>query len=465
MRRSKVTIITIILISLVSCLQAATKYDRRSALVEAFDKTHMAVVNIASKETRAISSNTWDLFGGGDPMMPFHRPSTQSVQSLGSGFIIHPDGYIITNAHVVDQAEEITVLMASDRQYIAKKIISDPSADLAIIKIESATPLQAIEINYEKPLIGETVLAIGNPFNYSHTLTEGIVSAIHRNIEVSNNKIMPDLIQISAPINPGNSGGPLLDINGKLLGINTAVRTSAQGIGFAIPIEQMEKTLTKMLTPGKVKRIELGLKVARNSKDTNGNNTPGLLVNSLDIDSPCQIAGFQAGDIILKVNNKEVSDPIEFYLNILKKNPGDKIEFHVQRNWEKDNKKKMMDITVTLKQRAKPNGRTLSAKLFGLDVASLTTKMIRHNGILAEPGSVVITRIKRNSQAERIGIEPGDVIISVNGTTIKNAQTFGRALEVIDPGEETDIIIARSLYTRFGEGIIKHYRLTLKAAN
>ena len=269
------------------------KYSRRTPIVEAFQKSKDAVVSISSEHIAEVRSGFFDFWGRGH--LPFRRFKT--IPSLGSGFVISRKGYIVTNAHVVERASEITVIMFDKSRYKAQVIAIDPSVDLAILKVESDKLLPTIEFCYDEPLIGETVLAIGNPFGYQHTLTDGIISAIHRDIEFGEEKVMADLIQTSAPINPGSSGGPLLNINGELIAVNTAIRKASEGIGFAIPVSQLCESLPGMLDIEKLRRVDFGLMVSGivHGKGRQSTNK-GLVVESVRPGSAADRADFQVGD-------------------------------------------------------------------------------------------------------------------------------------------------------------------------
>ncbi|MCF7958828.1 MAG: trypsin-like peptidase domain-containing protein, partial [Phycisphaerae bacterium] len=263
-------------------------YNRRTPVVEAFEKNKDAVVNIASKQITRGRSSFWDDW-------PLH-PQLVEIPSLGSGFIINPRGYIVTNAHVVSGTGDITIILADGNKYKGRIITEDPTIDLAVLKIDADTPLPTVALGTSDDLmIGETVLAIGNSYGYQHTLTDGIISAIHPNVELDRGISLP-MIQISAPINPGNSGGPLLNINGKLIGINTAIRKAAQSIGFAIPINHLRENLPRILNVEKLRRMDFGLDLGDCRESTPP--TIGLRVLSVRANSAAESAGFQKGDII-----------------------------------------------------------------------------------------------------------------------------------------------------------------------
>ncbi|MBN2842606.1 MAG: trypsin-like peptidase domain-containing protein, partial [Sedimentisphaerales bacterium] len=286
--------ILLIIIALFTSICTATekKYDRRTATVEAFEKNKEAVVNIASKQQMLVRDSFWS-------EVPFGVRKVE-IPSLGSGFIIDPRGYIITNCHVIDEADDITIIMADGvSKYSARKIALNRETDLAVLKIDAEKPLPTVTLGYSNDImVGETVLAIGNPFGYNHTLTDGIVSAIHSNIANENGQTT-DMIQISAPINPGNSGGPLLNINGELIGVNTKIRKSAEAIGFAIPIDTLREELPAMLNVEKLRQVDFGLKVqdkCEYSPETQNTIVKGLIVKEVRLGSLAEQAGFKTGD-------------------------------------------------------------------------------------------------------------------------------------------------------------------------
>ena len=250
----KKTAFILILATVATFALGKQNYSRKTPVVEAFDLNKDAVVNIASKQHVRVRDRFWGDF-------PFGERKVE-IPSLGSGFIIDHRGYIITNAHVVEDADDITIIMA-DRvsKYQARKVAIDRNVDLAVLKIDVDKILPTVTLGRSADLMtGETILAIGNPFGYNHTLTDGIVSAIHEDLSMDNGRTV-NMIQISAPINPGNSGGPLININGELVGINTAIRESAEGIGFAIPIDVLRDKLPDMINVEKLRRMDFGLQV------------------------------------------------------------------------------------------------------------------------------------------------------------------------------------------------------------
>src|SRR5207302_406273 len=235
---------------------------RRTVTVDVVRKTKDAVVYISTTKLARTSP-----FGDDPFFRQFFQQNVQ-VQSLGSGFVIHADGYVVTNNHVIDRAREITVELSDGRKLGAELLAADPDADLAILKIKSDKPLPYLELGDSSDLmIGEPVIAVGNPLGYSHSVSTGIVSAIHRSLGDATVKL-EDLIQTDAAINPGNSGGPLLNAYGQVIGINTAIRGDAQNIGFAIQINRMRDLIPELMNPAQASKIDLPLKLKEERKLT-----------------------------------------------------------------------------------------------------------------------------------------------------------------------------------------------------
>ena len=304
-------------------VQGPTNFDRRTPIVMAYEGTYKSVVNISGK--RLVTTSMWpgfnwpDVFGNN-----FFGPRYRTeVVVLGSGVVIHEDGYVVTNAHVVKGSEQIKVTFSDGSEHPAVVVSADDNKDLAVLKIQADHKLPFIHLGRSNDLmIGETVIAIGNPFGYSHTLTTGVISALGRDIEVSANFWLRGLIQTEAPINPGNSGGPLLNINGELVGITTAVRPEAQNIGFAIPVDTLAANLTQMLMPEKLRRVRLGLVMGRMS--TTG-NYHGLTVDSVISESPAEKRGIAHGDLILEIDGGKLTSFIDFYVKMMNKQIGSPI--------------------------------------------------------------------------------------------------------------------------------------------
>ena len=299
--------------------------DRESPIVRAVRKVSPAVVNISSSYEVRKRANPFSGFGMDpffeeffkdffDPRFERRREST----SLGSGVIIDGKrGFILTNAHLIERSGNIKVVLEDEREFEAKIVGADPDSDLAVLQIDSPSRLPSIEMGSSDDLmIGETVIAIGNPFGFSHTVTTGVISAVNRSIR-TDERVFLDFIQIDASINPGNSGGPLLNINGDLIGINTAIYAKAQGIGFAIPINKARKIISDLIQYGEVIQTWIGItvqnldkKLARYLKVP---GKKGVMVKSLEPGSPASSAGLKEGDIILAIGSNKIASVRDYW--------------------------------------------------------------------------------------------------------------------------------------------------------
>jgi serine protease Do len=407
--------------------------ERESPVVRAVRKVSPAVVNISSSYEVRKRSNPFSGFA----MNPFFEEffkdffdprfeRRQQSTSLGSGVIIDGKrGFILTNAHVIERAGTIKVVLKDEREFEAKIVGADPDSDLAVLKIDSENDLPAIEMGTSDDLmIGETVIAIGNPFGFSHTVTTGVISAINRSIRTED-KVFLDFIQIDASINPGNSGGPLLNINGDLIGINTAIYAKAQGIGFAIPINKAKKIISDLIQFGEVIQAWIGITVQTLDEELarylKVPGKKGVLVQAVEPQSPARKAGLQEGDIILAIGKKKIAS-VQKYWSVKKTYAaGDSLKASIWR----DNKIK----TVSIQTRVFPMelAEDLAFRLMGIRVENLTEKTRKQFGALAGEG-VVISEIDRRSDLARIGARPGDVIRQIDDSAITNKTEFKKAI-------------------------------------
>lgn len=403
--------------------------ERESPVVRAVRKVSAAVVNISSSHEIRQRVNPFSGFGMSpffdeffkdffDPRFERRRESA----SLGSGVIIDGKrGFILTNAHVIESAGKIRVVLKDEREFEAKIVGADPDSDLAVLQIPAQQPLPSIEMGSSNDLmIGETVIAIGNPFGFSHTVTTGVISAVDRSIRTED-RVYLDFIQIDASINPGNSGGPLLNINGDLIGINTAIYAKAQGIGFAIPINRAKKIIADLIQFGEVVQTWIGLIV----QDLDQNlaaylNVPdkkGVMVKRVEPQSPAIAAGLKEGDIILSIDKKKIAS-VQDYWSVQKTYAaGDTFEVRIWR----DGKIK----TVALKTRVFPLelAEDLAFCLIGIRVEDLTPENRKRYQTAAREG-VVISEIDSRSYLAGIGAQPGDIIRQIDDATIQNKDDF-----------------------------------------
>ncbi len=403
--------------------------SRRTAVVEVVEKVGPAVVNINTEEIIRQRPNPF--YGFGDPFFDeffnfFRPPSDYRRQSLGSGVIINASGYILTNEHVISRASSITVTLSDNREFDAKLIGADPATDIAIIKIDSKEPLPHVEMAHsEDLLIGETVIAIGNPFGLSHTVTTGVISAINRNIKAGEGKVFTDFIQLDASINPGNSGGPLLNIKGELIGINTAIFQKGEGIGFAIPIDKAKRIVDDLIRYGEVQQGWFGILVQRMTPELASffgiNESKGVLIARIFKDSPADKAGLKNGDIIMAIDSKVIATPEDYQEHISSYTAGDSVEITFMRNREK----KVIELQTT------PIPETMAEELarswLGIQASEITDELISQYNLFTNSG-VVITRLNPDSAMAKIGIFPGDVIRQINKQTIDEIADFRKAV-------------------------------------
>jgi len=402
-----------LLISL-SC-PASFAAQRRTPVVDAVARARSAVVNIRTE--KVVERRSPSLFGFGDSIFDqfFHDmlpPRSYKTQSLGSGVIIDAKGHILTNAHVVDKASKIFIALSDNQPELEAELIGyDRRIDLAILKI-----IEPGDYPYLPPgrsddlMLGETIIAIGNPLGLGHSITTGIVSSLQRRVQIEKN-YSSLFIQTDALINPGNSGGPLININGELIGINTAIARQAQGIGFSIPIDTARRVLGDLIEFGRVRRGFLGLSVAPVSTSfVQSYGEGGVLIEDIEPHSPADDAGLQAADVILALGDVTVSSPAQFYSLMRTYTPGDSASFTLLRGLKK------LSLRVTFVPL--PEGYTgiYSRRVFGF--------------VLQERrGSLVIKKVFSNSAAERAGLKRGDQIARVAEDAVTTMAEYRSAIE------------------------------------
>ncbi|CAI3939678.1 Periplasmic serine protease [Commensalibacter communis] len=362
------------------------------------------------------------------PMFPQQMPK-QVVEARGSGFIISPDGYVVTNNHVVKGAKKITVSLEDGAKYQAKVIGLDPKTDLALLKIQSDKPFSFIQLgdsNGVEP--GEWVVAVGDPYGLGGTVTAGIVSARGRDIGDSP---YDSFIQIDAPINRGNSGGPLFSQDGKVIGVNTAILSPSGGsigIGFAIPSNTVKTIITQLEKTGHVTRGYIGVaaqsvtssmvKALKLPEPEHGIAPQGALIASISPDSPAEKGGLNVGDVVLTLDGKTVQNPRELAVKVAGITPGTEAKLVVLR----DGVKKELSIKVANLNDGKEDNKEVVKKPSNIGVAlsPLTPDIRQQIGVDESIKGVVISGIKSNSPADRAGLQPGDVIVSVDNHPVNN---------------------------------------------
>jgi serine protease Do len=406
---------------------------RRSPVVEVFEQCRNAVVNVST--TRIQRVPTRRLFSLWDDVFDFGQPTIRErrVHSVGSGAIIHEKGYIVTNAHVVAQTSDIRVIFADQRSVEAKIVSIDAEHDLAVLKVSSSTPLPCVKLGQSDDImVGETVIAIGNPLELQHTVTSGIVSALNRDLHFRDDVAYRGLIQTDAAINPGNSGGPLLNVNAELIGINTAIRGDAQNVGFAIPVARLWALLPNMLDIERRQRVRFGLEVSGAEAE----------VSAVQADSPAAQAGLRRGDRIVSFDGEPLRDGIDYYVHLLERAPGETIRLEFLRG------EQSRDAKVMLQPIPPPDGQRLAWSTLGMELVPVPpTNRRRHR--LPEDLGLIVRKLEHDGPVEHAGIVVGDVILRVNRLTVRSSDDLGLALEEVNPGER---VLLEGLDSQTGEG-------------
>jgi serine protease Do len=375
-------------------------------------------------------------FGGENPQREFRR------RSLGSGFIINREGYIVTNNHVVENASDIKVSLSDKEEYDAKVIGRDPRTDVALIKIEAKKELPAVALGDSNQLrVGEWVMAIGNPFGLGHTVTTGIVSAKGRIIGAGP---YDDFIQTDASINPGNSGGPLFNMNGEVVGINTAIIASGQGIGFAIPVNVAKDLLIPLRERGRVVRGWLGVQVQaitpELAKSFGLERERGALVADVMPDTPAEKAGIERGDIVVEFNGRKIEEMNDLPRMVASTPPNAEVPVKILRKGQE----KVVHVKVAeLREErlAASGGGTLEESL-GMTVQELTPEIARSLRITEAKG-LVVTNVDEGTPADEAGIRRGDVIVEVNQKKVENLRDYRAALGRVGSADSLLLLVRR----------------------
>jgi len=414
-----------------------------------------SVVNISTTQTIKTDANQLPFrFPPGSPFeemfKDFNQPTERKATSLGSGFIINKNGTIITNNHVINNAEDIVVRVGS-KEYKAKVLGADPYSDLAVLKIDTNEKFVPVKFgNSDKARVGDWVVAIGNPFGLGGTVTSGIISARNRDINLTR---YDDFIQTDASINQGNSGGPLFNLDGDVVGINTAIIAPGQsgsiGIGFAIPSNAASNVINQLIKYGETKRGWLGVRIQQVTKEIAEveklKNTEGALVASVGVDSPAEKAGLKAGDIILKFDGKKIDTMKDLPKLVSNTKVGKTVELEIWRN------KKLITKKLTLgrlessddykaenkKVAPEPKTKNTEIEALKITVRNITTKDIKDRKLKKNLKGVVITNISNKSVVAGM-LREGDIIIEVQKNKVLNSKQLNQLIESIyKKGEQT----------------------------
>jgi serine protease Do len=403
--------------------------SRRTPIVTVAHDVGPAVVNIQTESTirrREVDPffDPFGVFGG--------RDRSYTSQSLGSGFVWSSEGIIVTNNHVVEGASRITVNFSDGTQVPAKLIGVDPDSDVAVLRVDAKNLLAAPIGTSSDLLIGETVIAVGNPFGLSGTVTTGVVSALGRSVPSKEaGRTFTDFIQTDASINPGNSGGPLLNIEGRVIGINTMIYANAQGIGFAIPVDRAKKVIQDILRYGQVHSAWIGAVTAtitpEEARRTGLRASRGALVARVISGSPAQAAGLKAGDIITAVAGKPVDSREAFSTYTATVPSGQPLPLTVSRDGS------TQSISVRPSDAPRDLGLRILSEIAGVRV-------------IDQSGTVVIDEVSRGSRSESIGLARGDVIVGVNGAEVASVKDLNQALTQSAERSSVVLQVARGRY-------------------
>ena len=385
---------------------------RRTPVVLAVEKASPAVVNVSATKLVKVRDPFFSMYEGARP-----------VGSAGSGAIVHPDGYVVTNSHVVRMAvDDILVSLevnGSEVQHKAVLLAEDAGNDLALLKILADGPFPTVELGRSDDLlIGEPVIAVGNPFGVGKTVTTGVVSALGRTVRNEDGVSFKDFIQTDAAINPGNSGGPLLNIHGTMIGVNTAIIRGGEGIGFAIPVGRVKEIIERLIEAA-VQRANLGFRPV----------PEGGVVTVRSVDPEGAASGLVAGDVIDSVDGRRVGNVFDFATPIIGKSPGQKITVLVRRGGDS----RTVEITVPMRAEEEYVARRLG--ILGADLPAVH----RARGL----SGIVVTKVLEDGPAARVGVQVGDLIGSLDRYEVDGVQTMAQVLQRLRPGASVDLRVIR----------------------
>jgi serine protease Do len=421
---------------------------RDTPLVRAVARARAAAVNIHTEKTAPVA----------DPAFAAPGRHGRKINGMGTGIIIDDRGYIVTNHHVVNGVESLRVTLDNGNTYSAVVISEDPVRDLAVLKIQATVPLTVMPLGTSSDLmLGETVFAIGNAFGYESTITMGIVSSLHRDVEVNDTQSYKNLIQTDAAINPGNSGGPLINLNGEVVGINVAIRAGAQKIGFAIPIDDARKIIADLL---KIEYFD-GTSHGLISRDVKAGVDRRMVVESARAGSPADLAGLKAGDVVLKAGETPIVDSADFERALLGHGVGDEVALTVRRNGKPE------QISLKL---AAANAEMVAGGAGSVIVHTETDPVseriwevigVRVNRVpKSNPklvnskydGGLQVVAIRSDSPAAHGGIQPTDILVGLDRWTTVRTEDVSWVLEHRqDFATPLRFHIVRSSETLFGD--------------
>ena len=422
-----------------------------SAFTAVADRVMPSVVNVSTVPKRQAGPSGEEperrfkeFFGEEFYERYFRRRPREDARASGSGVIVDPNGYILTNNHVIENAQEINVRLSDARKLTATLVGSDPKTDLAVLKVNSPTPLPAADLGDSETLrVGQWAIAIGNPFGLDRTVTVGIISATARTrVGVATYE---NFIQTDASINPGNSGGPLLNLDGRVIGVNTAIVASGQGIGFSIPINMAKEVMRQLIARGRVVRGWLGIVI----QDVNDElaqtfgvrEKEGVLVADVMRGGPAEAAGLKAGDVIVEFGEGPIKEVPDLQRRVAAISPGTAVNMKVIRDRAPVSLKVVIGEMPSEERVAGVAGPGDDA--WGLTVEALTEEMARRLNLSLTTG-VLVTEVVAGSPADRAGLRRGDVLLEINRRPVTDVSGLWRALAAVKPGDAVPVYVHRT---------------------
>ncbi|HMP78786.1 MAG TPA: trypsin-like peptidase domain-containing protein [Pirellulaceae bacterium] len=383
---------------------------RRTPLVQAVDGARGAVVNLRGRKQIIPASTS----GSED--------QARHVNGMGTGVVIDERGYVLTNYHVVEDVQQIQVTTADRQSTIATLVAHDPETDLALLKINTRSPLPVIRFGTSSDLmLAETVAAVGNAYGYDNTVTVGIVSHLNRTVQVNERQLYRNLIQTDASINPGNSGGPLLNLDGDMVGVNVAVRVGAQGIAFAIPVNDAVEVASRLMAKLVDAKLDHGLTVETVYPD----HHPRVVVKHVVPGSPAAAAGLLPGDYLSELDNRPLLRSLDLYRFLLDRQPGDAVECTVQRG---TGQASVCRLELGSKTATASQANQLAWRTMGLQVVPASESEMAGRHANYKQGLKVI-RVRPQSPAEKEGIQAGDILVAMHGWKTESIENLAYILE------------------------------------
>lgn len=418
-----------------STARAKDPFLRRTATVEVVEKVGPSVVNITTERVTRTASPFRNR-PGFDPFFDdffgnFFEPRQQTVQSLGSGVVIDREGHVLTNEHVIARADRVKVAVGDGREFEAELVGADPTNDLAVLRIltDESLPFTPPGSSHDL-MVGEPVIAIGNPFGFSNSVTTGVISATDRSVRAESHTFH-GLLQTDALINPGNSGGPLLNAEGELIGINTAIYGGAQGIGFAIPIDVAQRVIRELLLYGEVHPVWLGLEFQDLDpalREVMGlpKGLVGALVNRLHAGGPASKAGVRRGDILASLDGRPVGSAQALFEMLQSMTAGQEIALELYRDGS------LRQLTAVAEELPDPVVRSLTSRMLGLELERASA------GAYFE-----IRKVMPGSAAEAMGIRPGDAVLEINGMALERDEDLRRVVARLRGHARAQVVVQR----------------------